>query len=69
MGRDKLSAVDVVKVIAAVLVLMSHSGILWTYSSIADMWVINIAFRWWIPFFFICNGFFMRGGEDGLLEY
>ena len=25
MGRDKLSAVDVVKVIAAVLVLMSHS--------------------------------------------
>lgn len=63
MGEDKISAIDLVKVISAGLVLLSHVGILWTYSGVMDMWVINIAFRWCIPFFFICNGFFMPRGR------
>lgn len=71
--KNKLSAIDLVKVVAAVLVLLSHVGLFRTYSSVMDMWFINIVFRWCVPFFFVCSGFFMPktwgGIKDISLEY
>ncbi|MCX4375138.1 MAG: hypothetical protein OSJ61_03105 [Lachnospiraceae bacterium] len=67
MTNDKLSGIDMIKIVAAVLVLLSHVGVLGTYSNTADMWFINIVFRWCIPFFFVCNGFFMPHTGGGII--
>lgn len=69
MTNDKLSGIDMIKIVAAVLVLLSHVGVLGTYSNTADMWFINIVFRWCIPFFFVCNGFFMPHTGGGYKKY
>lgn len=67
--KNKLSAIDLVKVVAAVLVLLSHVGLFRTYSSVMDMWFINIVFRWCVPFFFVCSGFFMPKTWGGYKRY
>ena len=79
MIKDKESAlvsmehentgIDLFKLIAAFLVLISHSGMLYTYIGDVEGYIINPIFRWCVPFFFICTGFYLKSDNRGFICY
>ncbi len=64
-----LTGIDLFKLFAAVLVVMSHTGILTSYSYELNFYFVNVAFRWCVPFFFLASGYFMPGDSKNLCKY
>lgn len=64
-----LTGIDLFKLIAAALVLMSHTGILNSYSQKLNYYFVNVTFRWCVPFFFMVSGYFMVDDLKRLCRY
>lgn len=69
MKNKEDTGIDLLKFIAAFLILMSHMGFWYSYAPLWDFYFINISFRWCIPFFFICTGFYLKDGFRKALKY
>lgn len=68
-ANQHLTGIDLFKLIAAMLVVMSHTEILTSYSRKLDYYFVNVTFRWCVPFFFIVSGYFMADGFKSLCRY
>lgn len=64
-----LTGLDLTKLIAAVMIVLLHSGIIYTYSYSADIWLTNVLTRWAVPFFFLASGYFMPDNLRKLFRY
>lgn len=64
-----LTGLDLTKLIAAVMIVLLHSGIIYTYSYSQDLWLTNVVTRWAVPFFFMASGYFMPADLRKLLRY
>ena len=60
------TGIDLLKFISATLIIMSHTGFLKSYNEVLDFYFVNVLFRWCVPFFFICAGFYLN---EKLLKY
>lgn len=63
----QLTGIDLIKLIAAALVVMAHTGVL--ASDDLNNYFVNVTFRWCVPFFFIVSGYFMADGFKRLCRY
>lgn len=63
------TGIDLLKFIAAMLVVSSHTGVFSTWDTIFDLHFINIVFRWCVPFFFICSGFYLHDKLNLVIRY
>lgn len=54
-----MSGIDIGKLICAILVMISHLGPLESFGSQANYYAVNLSFRYAVPFFFICSGYFL----------
>lgn len=45
---------------ASILIVASHSSVLSSFNETLDTYLINIIFRWCVPFFFVVSGYFMK---------
>lgn len=68
-ANRQLTGIDLFKLIAATLVVMSHTGILNSYSRELNFYFVNVTFRWCVPFFFIVSGYFMADDFKSLCRY
>ena len=64
-----LTGIDITKLIASALVLMSHTRIITSYSPTIDSYFINSIFRWAVPFFFMASGYFMPQNIKSIIKY
>lgn len=69
INREYISGIDLTKFIGAILVLMSHTGLFYTYNDKFEVYFINIVFRWVVPFFFLASGFFMHKDANKFANY
>lgn len=64
-----LTGLDLTKFIAAVMIVLLHSGIIYTYSYSGDLWLTNVITRWAVPFFFMASGYFMPSNLHKMIRY
>lgn len=64
-----LTGLDLTKLIAAIMIVLLHSGIIYTYSYSVDLWFTNVVTRWAVPFFFMASGYFMPANLSKLIRY
>lgn len=69
MREAGLTGIDLTKLIAAIMIVLLHSGIIYTYSYTDDIWFTNVATRWAVPFFFMASGYFMPTNAGKLIHY
>lgn len=62
--KDNIVAIDVMKFLCAILVVCSHSSPFSFINERFDMYVINLSFRYAVPFFFVCSGYFYFRKEN-----
>ncbi len=62
-------AIDAMKFVCALLVLMSHCSPLGFYAAELNYYLVNLSFRFAVPFFFICSGYFFFKKGATLLPY
>lgn len=51
---------DMMKFLCAVVIMISHLGPFESFSQSLNYWVVNLSFRYAVPFFFLCSGYFFR---------
>lgn len=60
-GAVQYPGLDIMKFICAVLIMISHLGPFESFSRTLNYWAVNLSFRFAVPFFFLCSGYFFRG--------
>ena len=63
------TGIDLLKFIAAILVAISHIGILVPINETFEKYFINISFRWCVPFFFVCAGYYLNSKLSKIIKY
>lgn len=67
--RNTDIGIDIGKFVCAILILISHMGPFESYSLRLNYWIVNLSFRFVVPFFFVCSGFFSyRTYQNGKIK-
>lgn len=64
INKNKLGALDVFRIIAAILIIAVHTSPLLQVSSQLDFILTRVIARIAVPFFFMCTGYFVLASRD-----
>lgn len=66
-NRNYISGLDVLRLIASIGVIFSHSFM--EYEYFFDAYIVRICVRWIVPFFFLVTGYFLKDDTKAFIKY
>ena len=66
-NKQYISGLDVLRLIASIGVIFSHSFM--EYHNFFDAYIVRICVRWIVPFFFLVTGYFLKDDTKAFVKY